>query len=223
MTTDFGPTFGVTDSADFVYDIELQADGKIVAAGAFNNPYPSPSNVDIALARYEGDAPLQAASAAPNPSATILTYSQVQPLLSEALARWQASGVDVSGLGQLDIRITNLGGNYLGMTDGHTIWLDDNAAGWGWFVDPTPNDDSEFTTPGNQGEKHRMDLLTVLEHELGHMLGREHEESGVMAETLSAGERWTPSGVYVDGPRLFVDPSGGDETLDSVTGRRKGW
>ena len=29
---------------------------------------------------------------------------------------------------------------------------DDNAAGWGWFVDPTPRDDSEFTTPGDLGE-----------------------------------------------------------------------
>ena len=68
-----------------------------------------------------------------------------------------------------------------------------------------------------------MDLLTVLEHEVGHLLGYDQDEGGVMAETLSAGERWTPSGVYVDGPRLFAAPSGADETLDSVTGRRKGW
>jgi len=42
---------------------------------------------------------------------------------------------------------------------GHTIWIDQNAAGWGWFVDATPGDDSEFTTPGNQGEQRRIDLL----------------------------------------------------------------
>ena len=28
--------------------------------------------------------------------------------------------------------------------------------------DPTPGDDSEFTTAANQGELHRMDLPTVL-------------------------------------------------------------
>jgi hypothetical protein len=27
-------------------------------------------------------------------------------------------------------------------------WLNDNAAGWGWFVDPTPGDDRELTTRG---------------------------------------------------------------------------
>jgi hypothetical protein len=70
-----------------------------------------------------------------------------------------------------------------------------NAAGWGWFVDLTPWDDSEFTTPaghprsGSQGEQHRMDLLTMLMHEVGHVLGYEHEQGGVMQETLSAGER----------------------------------
>jgi hypothetical protein len=37
-----------------------------------------------------------------------------------------------------------------------------------------------------------MDLLTVLEHEVGHLLGKEHQAHGVMAETLSPGTRRTP-------------------------------
>ena len=40
-----------------------------------------------------------------------------------------------------------------------------------------------------------MDLLTVLEHEVGHLLGYEHEHDGVMQETLSAGERLTMFGA----------------------------
>ena len=71
------------------------------------------------------------------------------------------------------------------------FWLDDNAAGWGWFVDATPWEDSEFATPGYQGEQGRMDLLTVLEHEIGHLLGRDHEAAGVMREALDAGIRRT--------------------------------
>ena len=78
------------------------------------------------------------------------------------------------------------------LSAGRIIYLDATAAGWGWFVDPTPWEDSEFTTPGNQGEQHRMDLLTVLEHELGHALGFDHQETGVMAETLSPGARLAP-------------------------------
>jgi hypothetical protein len=46
--------------------------------------------------------------------------------------------------------------------------------------------------PGDQGAQHRMDLLTVLDHEVGHLLGKEHEAQGVMAETLTAGSRHVP-------------------------------
>jgi hypothetical protein len=89
----------------------------------------------------------------------------------------------------IDIQIADLGGATLGLASGHTIWLDDNAAGWGWFLDATPADDSEFLTPGDQGEQDRMDLVTALMHEIGHLLGHEHEDDGVMAPTLASGER----------------------------------
>ena len=101
--------------------------------------------------------------------------------------------MSTSALHSIDIRIADLPGATLGQASGHTIWLDNNAAGWGWFVDRTPRSDSEFTTPGNQGEQNRMDLLTVLEHEVGHLLGYDHEAGGVMQETLAAGTRLTPS------------------------------
>jgi DNA-binding beta-propeller fold protein YncE len=137
---------------------------------------------------YTGDH-LLAASGPPVAIAESLKVERVQPLFTAALARWQAAGADTSSLGAIRLQIGDLGGRTLGMASGHTIWLDDNAAGWGWFVDPTPRNDSEFTTPGDQGEEYRMDLLTVLVHETGHLLGHDHNEGGVMSETLSAGER----------------------------------
>lgn len=126
-------------------------------------------------------------------TATPLTLSQIQPLIHEAIGRWLAVGRDTSVLHGIDIRIANLPGATLGTASGNTIYLDDNAAGHGWFVDPTPGDDSEFTTPGNQGEQRRMDLLTVLTHEFGHLLGYEHSTSGVMQDTLATGTRRMPS------------------------------
>jgi hypothetical protein len=136
------------------------------------------------------------AAALPGTAVTqTLRNAQAAPLLTEALARWQAAGVDTATLGNISIQIGNLGGRTLGLADEvhHTIWLDDNAAGWGWFVDRTAWDDVEFTTPGNQGEQNRMDLLTVLEHELGHLLGFAHAPTGVMAEDLTPGIRRTPA------------------------------
>jgi hypothetical protein len=44
-------------------------------------------------------------------------------------------------------------------------------AGWGWFVDSTPWDDFEFTTSGDRGGPQRRDLLTALDHAIGHLPG----------------------------------------------------
>ena len=89
-----------------------------------------------------------------------------------------------------NIRVANLGGSLLGLASGNTITLDDNASGWGWFIDSTPSDDSEFLGADNQGAAMQsMDLLSVLMHEMGHLLGYDHEDEGVMAETLAAGTR----------------------------------
>src|SRR5207245_9031697 len=124
-----------------------------------------------------------------------LSRESAHIITTEPLTGRQTVFVITSSLPVTDVRISILGGTTLGLASGNTIWLDDNAAGWGWFVDPTPGEDSEFTTPGNQGEQHRMDLLTVVMHEMGHVLGYEHEATGVMQDTLSAGVRELPNGL----------------------------
>lgn len=79
--------------------------------------------------------------------------------------------------------------------------IDDDAAGLGWFVDPTPLLDEEFGSGGSArpgtAAAAGVDLLTVLAHELGHVLGRpdldvwSHPDD-VMAEELGRGVRRTP-------------------------------
>ena len=89
---------------------------------------------------------------------------------------------------------------FFGLASVNAIDLDMSAAGWGWFVDKTPHNDSEFVRPGNHGEQNLMDLLTVLKHEVGHLLGFEHAVTGVMIDTLPTGTRRVPSSgsVLVD-------------------------
>ena len=78
-------------------------------------------------------------------------------------------------LAGLTIRVADLPGTKLADTLGRTITLDIDAAGWGWALSPLA-----LTAD-------RMDLASVLAHELGHVLGLEHG-TGVMTEMLAPGE-----------------------------------
>jgi hypothetical protein len=85
----------------------------------------------------------------------------------------------VQKLRQCQFVITDLPGSCLGETDGNVIYLDTNAAGNGWFIDPTPASNEEFSASANSQQLQavdpravdRIDLLTVVEHELGHVAG----------------------------------------------------
>ena len=80
-------------------------------------------------------------------------------------------------------------GLVLATTIGRIILVDADAAGHGWFVDETPDDDSEFVdvdeaSPVND----HIDLQTVLLHELGHVLELSHDGSGGLMDGTLATE-----------------------------------
>ena len=98
----------------------------------------------------------------------------------------------------MTLEVIDLPGNLLGMTNSQTIQIDINAAGFGWFIDATPEDDVEFawrngvyertTLPGSPPFA-QADLLLIVMHELAHVLGDDHDDEGVMQQTLLLGAR----------------------------------
>ncbi|MCU1401929.1 MAG: hypothetical protein JWM70_253, partial [Microbacteriaceae bacterium] len=74
-----------------------------------------------------------------------LSQGALADAVSQAAAEWAAVGADVSGI---SASVGSLSGSTLGEASDRSIVLDDDAAGWGWS---------------------RMDLLTVVRHEIGHV------------------------------------------------------
>ena len=141
---------------------------------------------------YNGDLQLDEAD-------LVTLRDSLQPIVDASASLWQRAGLDanqLSRLGSIDIQFADLDGDYLGLTTGSTIVLDVNAAGYGWYIDHTPLDDSEFKglTPRAVAAAERMDLLTAVMHEMGHVLGLEDIVDDSLAEDtmharLQAGQR----------------------------------
>jgi parallel beta-helix repeat protein len=132
-----------------------------------------------------------------------LSGSDLQPIVAQAVADWLSVGVAVDLLDSIHVVVADLPGSQLGLATLDTIFIDLDAAGHGWFVDPTPEADEEFI-PGAAGALRaidpravdRIDLLTVVSHELGHAMGLEDADSAsetLMGGILQTGVRRHPS------------------------------
>jgi hypothetical protein len=168
-----------------------------------------------------------------------LTAAELTGVLGAAITYWAGAGTldaaAVAGLEELSVTIADLPGLLLGRAEDRTITIDANAAGWSWFVDTTPQESSEYAWldedsvlaagAGSEADG-RIDLLTVVIHEIGHLLGLEHCD-GVMAETLAAGVRVLPvaaepEAADVRSEAAGVVPSSPPVSIEAVEALAKG-
>jgi hypothetical protein len=130
-----------------------------------------------------------------------LTDADLAPLVEEATRLWAAAGADTSKLNGVRFAVTDLPADTQGTTTNGFIQIDLNAAGMGWFIDSTPGTDNEFSLKGAYGSSMaiagdpafgHVDLLTVIEHEIGNVLGYKELNGGtqqIMEVDLSTGLR----------------------------------
>ena len=155
-----------------------------------------------------------------HPPAAELTLAAAERLVQRAIALWDADDGYWPGgnmLDNLQLTIRDLPGDELARATKDGLVLDVDAAGSGWFADSTPDEDEEFLR-GRDGRlialaggpaADKVDLLSVLAHELGHVLGFGHDQidrDHVMSPTLASGSRRLPRSIQVE--HAVVEPVG---------------
>ena len=130
-----------------------------------------------------------------------IILEQVQHITPLALAMWSGQP-QAAAASAIQFRIDDLPAGQLGLALGNTITLDINANGVGWYTD--------LGTPAAG----RVDLLTVVSHEIGHLLGYDHSDvaGDLMAATLPLGTRRLPSST----PMITYDLPGSAVVLPQL-------
>lgn len=118
--------------------------------------------------------------AIPQGPVATLTTTQLQAVRTKVIDAWTAQGLTAAERTRLQtatITITDLDAvGALGLAGSKHIVIDNDGAGFGWYTEAS-------TPPAN-----RFDLMTVLAHEFGHLLGRSDLDPELFAGDLMSGE-----------------------------------
>jgi hypothetical protein len=126
----------------------------------------------------EGGTPMLAAYAPlGKPSEATLTQAELNLVVAEALQRWTEQ-YGTEPLAEVSFEVSDLRGLALGEVLDNTVRIDATAAGHGWSL---------------SGEVGKMNLLVVVMHEVGHVMGLEHTP-GLGSQTELMGVVLAPQG-----------------------------
>jgi hypothetical protein len=139
-----------------------------------------------------------------------LDQRQLDSIVTASIDRWTATGLtqqQISTLRGLKFDVADLGGAYLGESAGSHIQVDRRAGGKGWFTSSDSSSDwlfsravsatRRYTNPTSAPAGH-VDLLTAIQHEMGHRLGLDDsyaakDRDSIMYGYLTVGERRLPT------------------------------
>ena len=143
----------------------------------------------------------------------VLSQAELNLIVNAAIDRWAAAGAsaeDIAAMRAVTFSVADMSGLSLGSSTAGSITLDSNAAGFSWFIDATPGEDSEYSGSGTHltaipgtVPAIRIDLLTTVMHELGHQIGlvdsyASGDNDNLMYGLINPGERRLPGADDVD-------------------------
>lgn len=193
-------------------DVTILDDSEFEGDETFTVDLSNPVNATITYSQgtatiYDDDGmPLTAATqvqVGSDQQRAALTEEMLNPIVDAAIENWVLTDPHAAAaLQNIRFAIRDLPDLRLGMAFSNLVAIDIDAAGHGWFIDVTPADNAEFAER-NTGEVQggiegrpagRMDLLSVVIHELGHILGFDDLRDSsnfndVMYHTLDVGVR----------------------------------
>ncbi len=187
----------------------MLAEGGVMAALRAPSLLTAYFETAFSMAMEEPSAKLSSALANDSIS-TSLNQQQLDSIVATAIDRWTATGLtqaQISTLRSLSFHVTDLDGVSLGEAGGGQIQIDRHAGGKGWFTGADLASDllfsrsvsntRRYTDPMSAPAGH-LDLLTAIEHEMGHKLGlgdsyAEKDRDSLMYGYLTVGERRLPA------------------------------
>ena len=167
-----------TKESNEVFNVNVTSPGGAIAG----------TNGTVTIQDDDGPLNATAVGTTANASSTAPSVATLASTLALAEQWWIANGASPARFAGVTVVLGDLPGTLLALTAGSVITIDVDAAGWGWSTETTPVAD-------------RIDLVSVLLHELGHVLGLDDTiSSGVMDERLAPGVRLVPTKA----PRLTL-------------------